>query len=271
MHGFSRRERGHAPVRDLVSQSFKETNMSASSGNKMNAVRWLACAAGFVATLAPSEVRAEPKVAAATAATVTKTATPGAATTTTTTTVAPAKEVGATGRTTTPMGVNVSDAIGGHVGVAVPLITLQGYTTSTYAAAPLNKTQTVSDQFTLAFPIGVTVRTSRRFAVDLEITVQTSVHPTGATTLTVDPGVIYDWGPVATGLRLAVPIGAEPAAIGFIPLVNRGITRIGGALWFVEADFPILYHGSGAPVAANTTGTNSRVEFNAVLHTGFGF
>jgi hypothetical protein len=213
----------------------------------------LALGAGLVA-LASSTARAEPKPAAATKATIGKTARAETATTK----PAPATDSG-------------NNTIGGHVGVAVPLVTVQGYTSGAHAAAPLEGTTTVSDEFILQIPIGVTVRTSRRLSVDFEVIVGTSVNPTGETALTVDPGVIYDWGPLATGLRLAVPIGATPMAMGLIPLVNRGIAQIGGATWFIEAAFPIMFHAGGAPTRVNTTGTNSRVEWSTVLHTGFGF
>jgi len=217
------------------------------------------CAVGLAAFLGPLTLRAEPKVTAATQATVTKTANPGA------------KERPAPAPAATVATADQRPGIGGHLGVAVPFVTVQGYTSSSHPAAPLDRTVTLSDQFTLAFPIGVSIKTSRRLTVDFEVIVSTPMNPTGATTLTIDPGVIYDWGPLATGLRLAFPVGAEPVAIGLIPLINRGIAQIGGATWFVEADFPTVYHGSGAPVDANTTGTNSRVEWSAVLHTGFGF
>jgi hypothetical protein len=222
----------------------------------------------FAAVFAPSQLRAEPTVAAATTAAVAPAATKSTVTATTT-----KKDSGVT-TPATPTGTStgMGNMLGGHVGVAVPLVTFQGYTSSGYAAPPLDKTRTLDEQFNLAFPIGVTVKTSRRVAVDFEVIVSTQVHPAGSTQLTIDPGVIYDWGPVATGLRLAVPVGAEPLAIGVIPLVNRGITKIGGAMWFVEAAFPLIYHASGAGVQPNgAVGTNSLVEFNVALHTGFGF
>jgi hypothetical protein len=230
---------------------------------------------GFAAVFAPSQLRAEPNVTAATTAAVAPAATKSTLTAAATksTITSTKKESGVTAPAA-PSGTTagIGDALGGHVGVAVPLVTFQGYTSSTYAAAPLDKTRTVDEQFNLAFPIGVTVKTSRRVAVDFEVTVVTQIHPTGSTQLTIDPGVIYDWGPVATGLRLAVPVGASPSAIGLIPLINRGITKIGGAMWFVEAAFPLLYHGSGLGAQPNgAQGMNSLVEFNMVLHTGFGF
>jgi len=225
---------------------------------------------GFAAALAPSPLRAEPTVSAATTAVVAPAAaTKSTMTATTTTTVK--KEAAPTPPTAGGQAGTISP-IGGHVGVAVPMVTFQGYTSSAYAAPPLDKTVTLSDQFNLAFPIGLTVKTSRRVSFDFEVVVSTKVDPAGSTDLTIDPGVIYDFGPVAAGLRLAVPVGASPLAIGVIPLVHRGITKIGGATWFIEADFPIIYHASGAGDQPNgAVGTNSMVAFSVALHTGFGF
>jgi hypothetical protein len=73
----------------------------------------------------------------------------------------------------------------------------------------------------------------------------------------VDPGVVYDWGGLATGLRVAFQINA-PANVGLIALVNKGLVPIGKATWFVEAAFPTFY-------------SQRQVTFNAVLHTGVGF
>jgi hypothetical protein len=49
-----------------------------------------------------------------------------------------------------------------------------------------------------------------------------------------------------------------------IPLINKGVVDLGFGTWFVEAAFPIVYHGSGL-------GTGAFVTFDAVLHTGIGF
>jgi len=98
------------------------------------------------------------------------------------------------------------------------------------------------------------------------------IHPTGSTGLIIDPGILYDWGPFGTGLRIAFPVGASPSAVGLIPLINRGITKVSGATWFIEGDFPIVYHGSGLGAQPNgAPGVNSFVELSLVLQTGFVF
>jgi hypothetical protein len=136
--------------------------------------------------------------------------------------------------------------IGGHIGVATPLVTVSSTTT------------TIGDNVTLVDPIGVTVKTSDRVAVDFEVVVSTPLRPKGGTTaLIVDPGVIFDLGVVAAGLRVAWQIN-EKTNIGLIPLVNRGLVHMGSSTWFVEAAFPTFY-------------MDSKVAFNVVLHTGVGF
>jgi hypothetical protein len=136
--------------------------------------------------------------------------------------------------------------VGGHVGVATPLVTVSEETT------------TIADQFTLLTPIGIGFKVAPRVAVDFETVVATPIDQGGATTgLVVDPGVIYDLGGVALGLRVAFRIGA-PANVGLIPLVNAGLVDLDGATWFVEAAFPTFYSSDAS-------------DFNAVLHTGIGF
>jgi hypothetical protein len=135
--------------------------------------------------------------------------------------------------------------VGGHVGIAVPLVTLADPVTS------------ISDQFTILTPIGVGFKTSQHVIVDFETVVVSPVDPAGVTGLVVDPGVIYDWGGAATGLRLAFQIGNR-VNIGMIPLVNVGLADLGGAKWFVEGAFPLFY-------------VPKDVSLTVVAHTGVGF
>ena len=135
--------------------------------------------------------------------------------------------------------------VGGHVGIATPLVTVADETT------------TIADAFTILNPIGIGFKVADRLAVDFEVVVASPIDPHGTTGLVVDPGVVYDAGPVALGLRLAFQIGA-PANVGLIPLVNKGLVDLGGATWFAEAAFPTFY-------------SEKDVAFNVVLHTGIGF
>jgi hypothetical protein len=135
--------------------------------------------------------------------------------------------------------------VGGHVGIAIPFVTVSKKTTS------------ISDQFSILTPIGIGFKVSKHVAVDFETIVATDVSPWGNTTLVVDPGVIYGIDRLALGLRIARAINA-PANIAFVPLVNYGLVDLGGATWFVEAAFPIGY-------------SEHQASLTVVAHTGIGF
>lgn len=138
--------------------------------------------------------------------------------------------------------------VGGHVGVAVPMVSVTS-----------NSTEMIGDFVTIAHPIGVTVKKGERLAIDFEVVVANRVDATSMTTLTVDPGVVYNWGPVATGLRVAFDISST-TNYGVVPLVNKGFDLGNGTAWFVEAAFPVAYDVSSKDVG-----------ITAVFHTGIGF
>lgn len=150
-----------------------------------------------------------------------------------------------TGATAQPSAqyINHGPRLGGHVGVATPFVTLSKNTT------------TIADQFTLLHPIGISVKFDK-VTVDFETVVVNPIEPGGQVSMVIDPGVVYNFGPVAAGLRLAWQ--QAQSNFGLIPLVNKGITNIGETTWFVEAAFPTFYDDNG-------------VALNMVLHSGIGF
>src|SRR5207344_2315065 len=82
--------------------------------------------------------------------------------------------------------------VGGHVGAAVPVVSFHSVGKTT---------QTPSDQFTIAVPIGVSVHVAPAWVVDFEVVAASDVKPWGTTHLTIDPGIIYVTDAVALGLR----------------------------------------------------------------------
>jgi hypothetical protein len=138
---------------------------------------------------------------------------------------------------------NRGPRLGGHVGIATPYVTIARETT------------TIADAFTLLHPIGISVK-FERITVDFETVVVNPIDPSGQVGLVIDPGVVYNFGPVAAGLRLAWQ--QAESNFGLIPLVNKGIVDFEAATWFVEAAFPTFY-------------ADSTVQFNMVFHTGVGF
>lgn len=140
-------------------------------------------------------------------------------------------------------------SVGGHVGVAVPLVFINE-----------DDTETIGDTFVIANPIGVGFKLSDRLVLDFEIIVQNPVDPSGTTGLVIDPGLVYNFGAFAAGLRVASAIN-QPANFGVIPLVNKGIVDLGGgATWFIEAAFPMFVRSEPPDFT-----------LDIVLHTGFGF
>lgn len=133
--------------------------------------------------------------------------------------------------------------LGGHIGTATALVTVSRDVT------------TIADQFTLLHPIGISLK-FERVTVDFETVVVNPIDPGGRTGLIIDPGVIYDFGPAAAGLRLAWQ--QADSNFGLIPLVNKGILDIGQATWFIEAALPTFY-------------ADGNVQSNLVLHSGVGF
>ena len=151
--------------------------------------------------------------------------------------------------TPTPAPASGPRMVGGHVGAAVPVVSFHSVGKTT---------QTPSDQFTIAVPIGVSVHVAPAWVVDFEVVVASDVKPWGTTHLTIDPGIIYVTDAVALGLRTKFDVSSD-ANFGLIPLVHKGIVDVGYANWFVEAAFPI------------TAARGAGYQLAAVAHTGFAF
>jgi hypothetical protein len=145
----------------------------------------------------------------------------------------------------TPAPPTPTKMVGGHIGVALPLVTVS------------KETKSIGDQFTILNPIGIGFKVSPHVAIDFETVVGTPIHPTGTTSLVVDPGVIFGFGKLALGVRLAFQVNAL-ANVGLIPLVNYGLVDFDGGTWFVEAAFPTFYQ-------------DHEIAFNVVAHTGVAF
>ncbi|PTL76643.1 hypothetical protein [Vitiosangium sp. GDMCC 1.1324] len=149
--------------------------------------------------------------------------------------------------------------LGGHVGLALPVVKFQTGGVSAIGA----------DFLQVGLAPGVTVMLDEHWAVDFEVVgysiwrfASDSAAASSSTALVVDPGVIYNFGPVATGLRLAMQTGGGvPVNGGLIPLVNKGFP-IGKMKWFIELDLPFFVLGS--------PGTTT-VSFSPQVHTGIAF
>jgi hypothetical protein len=142
------------------------------------------------------------------------------------------------------------DKIGGHFGVVfAPLVTSQD-----------GGSIFSEGNFSLGFPMGITVKRPDKWAFDLEVVPGIGFDPL-STGLTVHPGVLRDMGNHWTaGLRFAIDVTGD--AWGFTPLLNKGFPSGDHAL-FVEAVVPIRFSED-----AFGNGT-SAIGFG--LHFGVGF
>jgi hypothetical protein len=134
------------------------------------------------------------------------------------------------------------DRVGGHFGVALPLVThAQGDTT------------TIGDDFVIVFPTGITVRKSDVFAFDLELAPVVQNNPRHID-LTLHPGVAWGIGHgYSVGGRVAFDIGTP--TWGFTPLFNKGLTQVGReSTLFAELDLPIRFKEDARGVGYTSVG-----------------
>ena len=149
--------------------------------------------------------------------------------------------------------------VGGHLGVALPLVTFSD-----------QSTRVIGDDFiTLGIAPGVTVKIDDHWAVDFEFIALSDYKnredgAAAATTFVLDPGVVYNWGWIATGLRAAMQVGRNATTnIGIVPIINKGFS-MGKVAWFVELDLPLFFFFDVGDDAAKMT-------FTPLLQTGVGF
>ena len=137
--------------------------------------------------------------------------------------------------------------LGGHFGFVVPLVTdVDG------------ETITVSDDFVIGFPMGITVKKNERIAFDLELVPVIQDSPQELD-LVVHPGVLFSLrNSFTVGVRMAFEIDGD--AWGFTPLVARGFPlKNRAATYFIELDFPIRRL------------SNDDTSIGLAFHTGIGF
>lgn len=147
---------------------------------------------------------------------------------------------------TPPAAAPAQNRLGGHLGVAVPMVEFANDTSVVGRNGFLN----------IANPIGLSLHLNKRWTLDFEFIVVNSVLQKKTTGLIIDPGVVYHAGPFNAGLRIAHQVG-EPANIGAIALINRGF-EVPFGVWFVELAAPMFVKQSDPSIAC-------------VLHTGVGF
>jgi hypothetical protein len=146
------------------------------------------------------------------------------------------------------------DSLGGHVGFVLPLVTRSA-----------GQTTNLADNFSIGFPVGITVKGQGRMAFDLELVPSVQNSPRKVS-LTVHPGVVWGVGHgFGVGMRAAFDINSSQ--LGFTPLLNKSWRfhdeKRFFKSYFVEADLPVRFN---RPVAGPDT---NPVTF--AMHFGLGF
>ncbi len=151
--------------------------------------------------------------------------------------------------------------VGGHFGLAVPMFTVA------------DKTTTIGSDFvTLGLAPGITVRLTDKLAIDYEMVAYTTIdRKNQITQLVIDPGVVYDLGPVVVGLRAAIRV-TDRTNFGFIPIINKGF-KLGRVAWFVELDLPVFFNERPGVTTDPLKPADPKMQtaFTAQLQTGIGF
>src|SRR5262249_20390922 len=90
------------------------------------------------------------------------------------------------------------DGLGGHIGFVLPLVTHAG-----------GQTTNLGDNFSIGFPMGITIKGTGKTAFDLELVPAIQDSPRQVS-LTVHPGLLYSIGRNwAVGTRLAFDINSS--------------------------------------------------------------
>jgi hypothetical protein len=154
---------------------------------------------------------------------------------------------------------NNSPRLGGHLGIAVPMFTIS------------NTNTTIGKDFvTVGIAPGITARLSDKVAIDYEFVAYTTIDRRRTiTALVVDPGIVYDLGPVVVGVRAAIRV-TDRANFGIIPIINKGF-KLGTVAWFVELDLPVFFNEKSLETPTFEGEAKTRTAFTAQLQTGIGF
>jgi hypothetical protein len=150
-----------------------------------------------------------------------------------------------------PIRAHAQDRLGGHFGAVFPLVNHAD-----------GETTTIGDDFKIGFPMGVTVKTSDKWAFDLELVPVIQNDPLNVS-LTVHPGIIRGLSHgYAAGLRMAFDV--NEASWGFTPLLNKGFAVPNHSYkFFIEGVVPIRFQ-------QDANGDN-HTAIGFAVHTGIGF
>ena len=143
---------------------------------------------------------------------------------------------------------HAQDRIGGHFGAVIPIV-----------SRAAGSTTTLTDQFKIGFPTGITVKTDSPWAFDLEFV--PVVTRDRFASMTLHPGVIRSL-PNSFGAGVRMAFDVRESSWGFTPLLNRGFP-VGRMTYFVEGVVPVRFQESATGRAQTSIGFG--------MHVGVGF
>lgn len=144
-----------------------------------------------------------------------------------------------------------SPRVGGHVGFALPILTIADETTVIG-----------SDFVNVGITPGITVKLNERWSIDFEfIAFNQWKNGTTVTTFVVDPGVVYSFDHFSAGLRVATEVGAA-RNIGVVPIIVKAFPIHELVSYFIELDLPVFFRDDGSSMQPSLT---------VLFQSGFGF
>lgn len=153
--------------------------------------------------------------------------------------------------TSGPPPSSAAPVLGGHLGLALPIVTFASKTTVIG-----------SDFVTIGMTPGITVHLDDDWAIDFEFVALNEVKSTPApTTFVVDPGVVRKFGAVSAGLRVATQVGTL-SNVGLVPILVVPFKLSKQFSYFVEGDIPLFLRDDG---------TQMQPSASFQLQTGVGF
>lgn len=151
-----------------------------------------------------------------------------------------------------PAPASAGPTVGGHLGIAVPIVTIASPKTTAIGA----------DFVTLGLTPGISVNLDEKWTIDFEFIALNELKNTpAATTFVVDPGVVRHFDALAVGLRVATQVGAL-TNVGLVPIVVVPFKISKQLSYFVEGDIPLFLRDDG---------TKMQPSASFLFQTGVGF
>jgi hypothetical protein len=153
--------------------------------------------------------------------------------------------------------------VGGHAGLAISIANFDND-----GATAIGR-----DYVQVGVTPGITVKLDDHWAIDFEFIAfsRWDLKPADKshTIFVADPGVVYNFGPAAAGLRLAVQVGeGVPLNFGLVPIVVVPFKISTKLSYFLELDLPVFVT---AFAATATSGSRVVGSLTLLLQTGFAF